>query len=537
MTTSIAYSLGIGSGIDTQALIQGLSEAARAPKEALIAQREERNAAQVSALAEASGAIDSFASALATLISGGTLFSQPNVSDTNVLTAKALPGSRLGDFSAQIEVAQLAQAQTLESVSVASASDPVGQGDLTLVTSRGTFSVTIDGSNDSLDGLAKAINDQNSGVTATVITQANGARLMLKGATGEAAAFTLGVPAGTASGLERFAYDPNIAGGMTRAQVAQDAIINLDGIQVKRSSNLIDDLIAGVELNLKKAVPGTTIALGITRPTSSIELAVNDFVAAYNELHSMLSEFTAAGVNGAGGPLRGDIGIRELQRQLAKLPSTVLSSQGDGPSTLAEIGVRTNRDGTLSVDSARLSEMLASNPEGVEALFNPRQYSSSPFVQITSDMGKVKPGTYTLTDLVAAAGGVDASGKIDGVAMVSSGQSLVAPSGSAALGLIVKLTGSVSSATITVDAGLGGALQSIRDALRASSGPLANTQERLSDEAEQIAEDREALERRSEAYHNQLVTQFTAMERQVSAFKATQSYLEQQIKMWSSDND
>lgn len=537
MTTSIAYSLGIGSGIDTQALIKGLSDAVRAPKEALIAQREERNAAQISALAEASGAIDSFATALSTLIAGGTLFSQPNVSDTNVLTATALPGSRLGDFSAQVEVVQLAQAQTLESVSLAGASEPVGQGDLTLVTSRGSFTVTIDATNDSLDGLAKAINDQNAGVTATVITQANGARLMLKGATGEAAAFTLGVPAGTATGLERFAYDPNVAGGMTRAQVAQDAIVNLDGVQVKRSSNLINDLIAGVELNLKKAVPGTTIAIGITRPTASIEIAVNDFVGAYNELHSMLSEFTAAGVNGAGGPLRGDLGIRELQRQLSKLPSTVLNSQGDGPSTLAEIGVKTNRDGTLSVDGARLSEMLASDPEGVEALFNPGQYSSSPFVQITSKMGKVKPGTYTLTELVAAAGGTDATGKIDGMSMISSGESLIAPVGSAAIGLVVKLSGSVSIATITVDPGLGGALQSIRDALKASSGPFAASKERLNGEAEQIAEDREALERRSQAYYDQLVSQFTAMERQVSAFKATQSYLEQQIKMWSGDND
>lgn len=537
MVTSIGYSLGIGSGIDTQLLIQTLADAARAPKEALIAKREESNAAQISAMAEATSAIDSFAAALSTLISGGTLFSQPSVSDASVLGATALPGARLSGFSAQIEVQQLAQAQTLESASLASKSDAVGQGDLTLNTSRGAFTVTIDSTNDSLEGLAKAINEQNSGVTATVITQTDGARLMLKGATGEAEAFTLGVPAGTTSGLERFAFGSGVTGGMAEAQTARDAIVVLDGVQVKRSSNLIDDLIDGVELNLKKAVLGTTVTLGITRPSDAIELAVNDFAAAYNELHAMLSDFTAPpGAGGAGGPLRGDIGIRELQRQLARLPSTVLNSQG-GPATLAEIGVKTNRDGTLSVDSARLTDMLASDPEGVEALFNPGQYSSSPFVEITSDMGKAKPGIYALTELVAAAGGVDATGKIDGLAMISSGESLIAPVGSAAIGLVVKLTGSVSSATITIDAGLGGALQSIRDALRAASGPLAASEERLDEEAEQIAEDREALERRSEAYYNQLVASFTAMETRVSAFKATQSYLEQQIKIWNGSND
>ena len=70
MVSSISYSLGIGSGIDTKALIEGLADAVRAPKEALLARREAANAAQVSALADASGAIDSFAAALSTLIAG-----------------------------------------------------------------------------------------------------------------------------------------------------------------------------------------------------------------------------------------------------------------------------------------------------------------------------------------------------------------------------------------------------------------------------------------------------------------------------------
>src|SRR3546814_13325477 len=71
MVTSIGYSLGIGSGLDTQLLIQTLSDAARAPKEALIDRREQLNSARISALADASGAIDSFAPALPTLVSGG----------------------------------------------------------------------------------------------------------------------------------------------------------------------------------------------------------------------------------------------------------------------------------------------------------------------------------------------------------------------------------------------------------------------------------------------------------------------------------
>ena len=72
MTTSIGYALGAGSGLDIKTLVDDLANAAKAPKEALIAKREKANQAKVSTLAQVSGAIDSFASALSSLISGGT---------------------------------------------------------------------------------------------------------------------------------------------------------------------------------------------------------------------------------------------------------------------------------------------------------------------------------------------------------------------------------------------------------------------------------------------------------------------------------
>lgn len=535
MTSSIGYSLGIGSGIDIRALVDGLAGAARAPKENLISRRESLNQARISAVAEISNAIDGFATALSGLLSGGSLYSQPTVSDSTVLAASAVPGARLGNLSHDIEVLQLAKAQTLESAVFATASDPVGQGTLTLTTAAGNFAVTIDASNDSLDGLATAINGAGAGVTASVVTDTNGARLVLKGGTGEAAAFTLSVPDGTVSGLERFAYGPTVTGGMTLAQAAQDAIVRLDGVEVRRSANTFKDVIQGVQIDLKKAAPGSTISIGVARPTAAIEQAVNDFTATFNGVMGLIGELTAPGAAGEGGPLRGDVGVREMQRRLRQLPSAALVSQGTGPKTLAEIGVRTNRDGTLSVDTTRLQKMLADDPQAVEALFNPSQHSSDPNIVIESLVTKVKPGVYTATDLVPSDGVTEASGMIDGLAAISSGSHIIAPAGSPAVGLILKVNAAAANVTITIDPGLGGALDSIRDALRARSGPFATTQARLSAEAKDISEDRQALELRSEKYYNQLLTTFTAMERQVSVFKATQSYLEQQVKMWSAD--
>lgn len=537
MSSSIGYLLGAGSGIDTNALIDSLVSATRTPKESALKKRETSNTAKISALAEASNAISSFSTALSTLISGGSLYTQPTVSDSSVLMAKALPGARLGGYSAQIEVKQIAQSQTLHSEPLSGADAPVGEGTLTLTTASGSKDIVIGAGNNSLEGLAQAINDSNSGVTATIITSGGEARLSLKGATGEAKAFTLSVAAGTTSGLERFAFGPSISGGLTQSQAAKDAILVLDGVEVTRGTNSISDLIPGMQLDLKKAAAGTQVTIGSERPIGAMRQAVYDFVDAYNELNSMLNELAGAGQSGqAAGPLYNDVGIRDMRRQLAALPSTILRS-GTGPQTLTEIGVATNRDGSLSVRASVLDEMLVENPDAVEGLFNPGQHSSDPSITITSAIGKVKPGTYTLTDVLPAANGEDASGKIGGVAFKSAGDFLIAPAGSGAVGLVVKVSGAVSEATITIDAGLGGALQAIKDALTGLNGPLSTSNTRLQDEAEEIADDRDAMERRMEAYRSQLVKSYTAMERQVSVFKATQSYLDQQIKAWNRSND
>lgn len=539
MVSSIATTLGIGSGIDTRALVDNLVLASRQPKDLQLAQRQTANAAKVSALGQATAAIDSFATALSNLISGGSLFTQPVSSDTSILTATALPGVRIGTIASTVIVDQLAQAQTLSSAKfIGGGATVVGQGELTLVGAKGSFAITIDATNDSLTGLAKAINDKKAGVTATIVTETGGARLVLKGATGEAEAFTLSVPAGTATGLERFAYDPAIAGPMTRAQVAQDAILKLDGVVIRRGANSIGDLIDGVQIDLKKAAPGATLSLATARPTAAIRQTVQDFVVAYNELAKLLADATAApdADGNGGGPLRGDGAIRDMKAQLAKLTAMKLSGAG-GPSTLAEIGVKTNRDGTLAVNLATLDAALASNPDGVEAMFNPGQRSDSEFVRVTSQMGRAKPGVYALSDVVRDAGGAIVSGKIAGVEAIPSGSRLIAGVASAAAGLVIELSGTtVTAANITVDKGLGGALQGLRDSLRASSGSLATAQTRLASEAKAITRDQATIAARSAAYRNQLTMSFTAMEKRVSVFKATQSYLEQQISIWNNSN-
>lgn len=530
--TSILTALGAGSGVDTASLITNLTNAMAQPKQDAITARQTTNSAQVSQLATLANGIDSFASSLNSLLSGGTLFTQPTSTNSAIVSVSAVAGANISGLSSTLQVTQLAQSQSVASASLANAATAVGQGSLTLSIGGLSAKITVDGTNNTLTGLAAAINNANLGVNATVVTDTQGSRLVVKGPTGAANAFTLTANADADADLRRFAYDPSGSGGMTLAQSAQDALLNLDGVSVARSSNSFSDLIPGVKFTLNSAAPGTTVSLGYQQPTDAITQAVNDFVTAYNTLKSALDAATAPPASdGTGaGPLRGDPGIRDMQKKLSQLTLTVLSSTGSGPHTLAEIGVGTNRDGTLSVDSTRLASILASDPGGVEALFNPTQNSSSPMLAITSQMGKVAPGTYTVTDVTT---GPPISGKINGVAATVVGNNLVAAANSGAAGLVLKVLGNVASATISIDPGIGGALQSIRDALRSSTGALTTTQDMLTAQAKKISDDNDALTAQIAAYHDRLVTQFGAMDSQVASYKSIQSYLTQQIAVWT----
>jgi len=238
------------------------------------------------------------------------------------------------------------------------------------------------------------------------------------------------------------------------------------------------------------------------------------------------------------GSLRSDAGIRELVRRMGQLSTTALTYSTDGsPTTLAEIGVTTNRDGSLTLDSGRLSTVMTSNPDAVEAMFNPTQRSSNALLKITSAVGKTKGGVYTITDAVAATSSTAASAKIDGASALPSGNGVTASFFSAAKGLSFEPLGAVASATITIDSGLSGALAAIKDALTSSSGVLTASQKRLENEKDSIATEQEKLTTRDTNYREQLTKQYTAMQTALLAYNSTQSYLTQQIKLWNNENN
>lgn len=354
MVSSIASTLGVGSGIDVTKLVNDLAEASRAPKIDRLNKRQSDVKAQISALAQARSDLESFTDTLGKVVSEGSLKSQPTVSNDSILAAATNVDAQAGAIAADIEVTQLARAQTVVSGNFASATAAVGQGDLTLTVGGVDHVIPIGAADDSLNGVASAINAANTGVTASVRSENGAYRLILKGQSGASNGFTL-------NGIAAFDY-PSATSGMTLAQGARDALLKVDGVPYQRASNSVSDIITGMTLTLKKAVPGETVSLTATRPTDAIKSTMTDFVSVFNDMKSNIKAARSSTNSRA---------LFELERKLSAILSKSLTTSAAGPRSMADLGVTTNRDGSVTLDSRKLDAALKNFPDAVEAIFAP----------------------------------------------------------------------------------------------------------------------------------------------------------------------
>ena len=374
-TTSIASTLGAGSGIDVASLVTSLVAAQFTPRNAQLQTKTDAITAQISGVSSLKSAVGDFSAALRSLVKGGTLAASPTSSNLGTARITPLTGQTVGALAATLDVLQLAKPQSAASDPIPDRAAAIGAGSFTLTFGSATVAdghmtgftagggtpvtIAIDSDHTSLDGIAAAINAAAAGISASIVSDTGGARLVLKGATGASQAFTL---ASGDAGLS----DLTVGVGAARSSigsVAQDAIVKLDGIEVHRAGNSISNLIDKAKLELTGT--GTT-TLGVSEPTAAIGQAVSDFVDTYNQLLTLLKAQTDPKT----GALRNDPAARALQTALARLPSTVLTGgDGSAPRTLAELGVGTNRDGSLRLDSGRLSTALATYPDAVAAMF------------------------------------------------------------------------------------------------------------------------------------------------------------------------
>lgn len=379
MATGSVSSTGLGSNLDVGGIVSSLMAVERRPLTQLQT-REAKLQAQISFLGQIKSALSSFQSAAQSLdsIASKTIF-RATPSDTTVLGASASDTVAAGTYA--IAVSQIAQTQRIAGAGQASKTAAIGTGVATTLTiSFGTISggsldsgtgiytganftanpnktavrINLDSTNNTLEGIRNAINAADAGVSANIVNDGSGTpyRLVLTAAdTGAANSLKLGV-SGDAALQNLLAYDAAGTQAFSQLQAARDATLTIDGISVTSSSNTVSGAIDGLTLTLIKAGSST---VSVSRDTTQIATAVAQLVNAYNAASNAISDATAKGAL-----LQGETSMVSILNRLRSEVGAIRSGAGTY-SSLSQLGISFQKDGTLAFDSAKLGSILNSN--------------------------------------------------------------------------------------------------------------------------------------------------------------------------------
>jgi len=264
---------------------------------------------------------------------------------------------------------------------------------------NGSKSVTLDSTNNSLQGIRDAINAAAIGVTATIINDGNATvpyRLVLSSDSNGASNSMKITTSGDATINTLLANDPAGTQNLAETTAGQNAVFKVNGVPVSKTSNSVSDVIQGVTLNLIKT---TTSATNITvaRDTAGITESINGLVKAYNDLNATLKNLTSYDASTKkGAALQGDSMVRTLQTQLRSILSTPVAGATGGIANLSDVGVTFQKDGTLALNSTKLNSVMSSNFTDIAGLFASVGKATDSLVSYNSASSVTKPGNYDL---------------------------------------------------------------------------------------------------------------------------------------------
>jgi flagellar hook-associated protein 2 len=365
-------SAGIGSGLDVNSIVSQLMAIEKQPLTAL-----QTKATTIQSTVSEYGKIKSDVSTLndlATKLASSATWNQTAATSSSTAVTATSNGATAGSFS--VSVTSLASVQTLASA-VKAATDPVGAGtlhielgtwgtDQTSFTAKaGATAVDIDvTATDTLADVRDKINAAGGGVTAMIMTDATGSRLLMRSnTTGAASAFRT-------SGMAAFAYDPS-AGvtTMTKTETAADAVATVNGLPVTSASNTLANVVDGLTMTL--TAPTTApLTVTVATDTTALKKLITDFAAAYTAVNKLIADDTKYDpVGKVGGILQGDSAATGVQRQLRTLIGQVSGASAAFP-RLSDIGLQLQADGSMNVKDSTLSNALNNVAELKKAFSN-----------------------------------------------------------------------------------------------------------------------------------------------------------------------
>ncbi|WP_148254131.1 flagellar filament capping protein FliD [Aidingimonas lacisalsi] len=344
-------SLGVGSGLD----LNGLLDQLRSAEEEKLQPIENQQAsydAKISAYGELDSALSKFQSSLSTLNEPETFQSVTSEATGSAIDVAADSDAVPGEYG--VSVTQLAQASSIATTRVDDTAAEQGAGTVDITLADGTTtSVDITQEDSSLESIRDAINDSESGVSASVINDGTGYRLALSS-----------VESGTEAAIDSvtFTGDLGASGLATDAateQTAQNAQLSVNGVAIESQSNTVEGALQGVTLDLNETGDSRVT---VEQDTGAIKDAVTSFVDDYNALQDTMADLTAFdSESGEAAELMGDSTLRGIQSQLRSALGEGVEGDDGQLTLLSDVGISLEVDGRLSIDEETLDDVVATD--------------------------------------------------------------------------------------------------------------------------------------------------------------------------------
>jgi flagellar hook-associated protein 2 len=505
-------SAGVGSGLDVNTLVSQLVAAEGDPQTKRLDKSEAEYQAKLTSYGTLKGALASFENAAAALTNLSSFqVKNATVSNAEKLAASATSVASAGNYS--INVTQLAQSHALASAaSFSSVSDSLGTGTLTFrfgttQYDSGTDTYTSFSENPdkpskqvviedaSLQGIRDAVNNAKIGVTASLVHDGSGYRLLfVSDDSGADSSLQISVaedgasPTNTdTSGLSQLAFNAS-ATNLQQTVAAQDANLSVNGLDITSATNTVTGAIHGVTLNLLAETGGTPVQVSVQGDQTNVTTAVQKFVKTYNELidsiHTLSGYDPATGQSGI---LIGDATVRGIANEVRRVLGEVVNTDGGPYQSLADIGITTQPvnqtlpDGTqqlagsLVLDGEKLQTALANDPSAVGKLFGAGGTPSDSLVNYAGATSATQVGTFGVEiSQVATHGSYVGAGGVASVTLDSSNNAFA-----------INIDGAQSN-TITLTAGTYDTAQKLSDLANEIQGRI-NTDSALSKAGKSVA--------------------------------------------------
>lgn len=375
-------SSGIGSGLDVEKIITQLVALEKRPLDQLQAKAESIKT-KVSTFGEIKSQLSALADA-ASKLRLDSAWTGLNITSSNPTAVSAVVTGQAVPTALSVEVQKLARAQSTASAAVPSGAN-IGSGTLSIelgswASDMSTFTAGAAGAvsvevtaTDTVTSIAAKINSANAGVTATVLKDASGERLLVRSKeTGLASGFRIQAADddgdnADAAGLSQLAFDPeNATQGLALKQQAQNAEARINGVEVTATKNELVDVIPGFTIQLMQETT-TPAEISMSTDTAIIRKNIQDFITAYNALNQTLLAATRYDPDTkTAGILQGDSTAVSLRNALRSL---VGSSTGGVPfQRLADIGIDIGLNGDLALGGTKFDNALK-NLTGLKQLF------------------------------------------------------------------------------------------------------------------------------------------------------------------------